>query len=107
MKTNVQQKAGRKIETITFEYVCPSTKETKEIKVVMHDPNFDELCEAYKYMYDENGKFDPITCGKLVLDLCALEYSEEMLNPRIMMCVCSRLRALYVEPILVEIKKKD
>ena len=107
MKTNVQQKAGRKIETVTLEYICPVNKENKEIKVILHDPNFDEICEAYKYIYDDNGKFDPITSGKLIFDLCSLEYSDELSNPRLLMCVCSRLRALYVEPIIAEVKKKD
>lgn len=103
MKTNVQQKAGRKIETIILEY-----GDNKEIKLIIQEPDFDQTCEAYKYIYDENGKIDMITPGKLIFDLCVLEFSDDLLNNhRLMMSVCSNLTTTYTLPIQSEIKKKD
>lgn len=103
MKTNVVQKAGRKIETIIFEY-----EDNKEVKVLLQEPNFEETCEAYKYIYDENGKIDMITPGKLIFDLCAIEISDNLFNNhRLMMSVCTNLTTSYTLPIQSEIKKKD
>lgn len=107
MKTNVQQKAGRNIETFIFEYKGEEG-EDKEIKLVIQEPDFDQTCEAYKYIYDENSKIDMITPGKLIFDLCALEYSDELIkNNRLLMTICSNLTTKYTLPVTAEIKKKD
>lgn len=107
MKTNVVQKASRNIETFIFEYKGEEG-EDKEIKLVIQEPDFDQTCEAYKYIYDENSKIDMITPGKLIFDLCALEYSDELMkNNRLLMSICSKLTTKYTLPITAEIKKKD
>lgn len=108
MKTQVVQKQGRTIETFIFEYKCEKTNDDKEVKVVIQEPSFEETCEAYKYIYDENGKIDMMTPGKLIYDLCALEVSPELLtNPRLLMSICAKLTGKYTLPISAEIKKKD
>lgn len=107
MKTNVVQKQGRNTETFTFEYKCEVSGEDKEVKVVIQEPNFEETCEAYKYIYDENGKVDVITPGKLLYDLCALEISPELLtNHRLLMSICASITNKYALPITAELKKK-
>ena len=107
MKTQVIQKQGRNTETFTFTYKCEISGDDKEIKVVIQEPNFEETCEAYKYIYDENGKIDMMTPGKLIFDLCALDISPELLtNPRLLMSICGALTTKYALPITTELKKK-
>lgn len=108
MKTNKVVKQDREIETLLFDYSDFNSEEVKEVKVVLQEPSFEEVCEAYKYLHDENGKLDAVTAGKLIFDLCALEFDDILLKKHtLMMSICGRICGLYVLPLDVEIKKKD
>lgn len=100
MKTNIKEN-GKQIELL-FNY-----EEDKQIFVKINEPSWDITIEAFKYLFDANDKLDLITPGKLVYDLCATEYSDELHNNvRLLMSVCSTLASKFVLPINAEISDK-
>ena len=75
--------------------------------IKVQEPDWETLCESFKWIYDENGKLDLITPGKLIFDLCVFELPDDLaLNNRAMLSVCQQLTMLFVMPVNVEIKKK-
>jgi hypothetical protein len=108
MRTNVIQKAGREVISYELEYNDDKTQEKKELIIKIQEPSFEEVCEAYKYIYDENGTLDMIKPGKLIYDLCCIDTDPILLkNNRLLMSVCAKLTTIYTLPIITEIKKKD
>ena len=108
MRTKLIQKAGREIIDYDFEFKNEQTGEINEIKIKIQEPTFDEVCEAYKYIYDDNGKMDFITPGKLIYDLCCLDTDPILLKDhRLLMSICAKLTHIYTIPVLTDIKKKD
>jgi len=106
MKTKV--KATAQTVELNFNYTIEDEK--KEIQVILNQPNWDVTVEAFKYLYDTNDKLDLITPGKLIFDMCAIEYSDELnTNIQLLMSICSQLSTKFTLPINAQIadKKKD
>lgn len=104
MKTNIK----RDVNTfdLTFTYV-DDNEEQKETTIVLNKPSWDITVEAFKYINDVNGNLDLITPGKLIFDLCALEYDDALLsNHQLLMSICSTLSTKFTLPINAEIKAK-
>lgn len=100
MKTKIKEN-GKQIELL-FNY-----EEDKQLFVLLNEPNWDITVEAFKYITDVNDKIDLITPGKLIFDMCATEYSDELHNNvRLLMSVCSTLSTKFILPINAEITDK-
>lgn len=79
---------------------------TKECKVIHKIPNFDQVAEAYKYLYDNDGTLDLVTPGKFIFDVCKIEADPELAtNHRLMLSVAQHLTITYCLPINADIKK--
>lgn len=106
MKTQVQKKPGLKEHEFIFVYESGENYEKKEGRVLIQDPDWDIVAESYKYLTDDNGKIDLVTPGKLIFDLCSLEYDDELkMDHRVMLSICSQLTVKFVLPINTELKK--
>ena len=80
--------------------------EDKEVKLTINNPNFDIVAESYKYLYDENNSVDLIKPGKIIFDLCTIEYDEVLdINHQLMLSVAAQLTKKFCLPINLEIKK--
>lgn len=102
MKTQVNLIPNAKIETITFEYG------DKELSIKIQEPTFDMVVEGLQNIFNAEGKYDRITPGKFVYDLCCIETDPILLtNHKLLVSVCGLLTDLYIQPLEVSIKKKD
>lgn len=106
MKTKVIQLG----ETVELNFSYKVDEEVKDLFVKMNKPNWNQTVEAFKYLTDVDDKLDLITPGKILFDLCAFEYSDELHeNIQLLMSVCSTLATKYTLPINATLadKKKD
>lgn len=106
MKTKVQKQA----ETVELNFKFKEGEVEKDLFVVLNKPNWDITVEAFKYLTDANDKLDLITPGKIIFDVCAVEYSDELHNNiQLLMSVCSTIATKFTLPInaTIDLEKKN
>lgn len=108
MKTVITKDPSLKEHEFIFKYRDSlDSLEEKEGIIIIQEPTWDLVAEAYKYLSDEDGRMDLIKPGKLIFDLCALDVDYNLtMNNQAMLSVCSQLAIKFVVPINAEIKKK-
>jgi hypothetical protein len=95
---------------LTFEYNAEieGDKEPRfeTVNIKINEPSWDILVESYKCITDDSGRMDLITSGKLIFDLCAWEYSDQLINNhRLMLSIATKLAIQFVMPINADVKK--
>jgi hypothetical protein len=100
MKDKVLKIEGRKIHKFSFKY------EKKEYAYEIQEPTFEQLIAANDSLYNNDGKLNLMSAGKVIWELCCVAFDEIIEeNPKVLMTICNQL-SNFVLPLDLEIKKK-